>query len=108
MIMPGATAWGFALRWALLLVSAYAVLILAAAYSSSLTEGKEPALLAWIGASGLLFALLVWTAHRATILAGARVKKVVVVGAIAVSVVVLAFFGFVAMVNIWESLGLGH
>ena len=106
--MTVATAWGFALRQALLLVSAYAALIVGAAYSSSLTEGKEPALLAWIGASGLLFALLVWTAHRATILEGAVVKKAEVVGVIAVVVVVLAFFGFVVMVNIWESLGLGH
>ena len=106
--MTVGTAWGFALRWALLLVSAYSAVIVAAAYSSSLTEGKEPALLAWIGASGLLFAFLVWTSHRAAILAGAPIRKAVVVGGIAVAVVVLAFFGFVAMVNIWESLGLGH
>lgn len=106
--MARATAWGFAVRWSLLLVVAYSALLLAAAYSSSLTEGKEPALLSWIGASVLLFALLVWTAHQAAILAGAFVKRAVVVGAIAFVVAVLAFFGFVAMVNVWEALGLGH
>jgi hypothetical protein len=91
--------------WAVLL---YLLLLAAAAASASIFGGKEPALVAWIAGTLGLFAVLLRTARRASALGGTAIGNILIGACIGIGVALLAFFGFVMMVNVWELLGLGH
>jgi hypothetical protein len=102
------------IRWRLLAgrsilaVLAYFVLLIAAAASSRVSSGKEPALIAWIVATLVLLIMLLRVARQTAALTGPLVRASIAAGSVAAGVAVAAFLGFVVMVNVWEMLGLGH
>jgi hypothetical protein len=100
--------WGLLARQTTVAALVYLALLVAAAASTKISGGKEPALLVWIGASLALFVLLIRAARGSAVLTGPLLKGAAVTGVVAMIVAVLAFVGFVAMVNVWELLGLGH
>jgi hypothetical protein len=96
-----------AARHAVFATLLYFVLVVVAAGSSWITTGKEPALLAWIGGTLLLLILMIRMVRQTLALTGA-LKGMLAAGVVTVMVAVLAFLGFVVMVNVWELLDLGH
>jgi hypothetical protein len=105
--MAVAIARGSPLHRSVLVALQYVALVMVAAGSTPLVGDKVVPLGVWLGGTALLSVQLLRVASQASPSRQGVIGRLALAGPVAATVAILACVAFVAMMNIWEYLGLG-